>query len=1765
MGKMAFRRTLSFLLAAIILIGMLPVTAHALAVTLQQDGDGNYYLNMSASGSDTLDLTDKAPGFTFSIYDDGGSGEVYSNGCNATLLITAPEGCILKIAGSGQTEGGYDYLYIYDGDSTVPLGSESYCGSFTVDEMYSSSDQLKVKFYSDGSYTYGGFALNVTVIDRDLLAAVSYSYAGSAISSMLNKGTQITLPVFADLFTAPEGSTFLGWRCGETLYGEGDAFTLNSDAAFVAIVEEPPVVLGDDTEGWYAIMPKSGIVTADLSDRTDGFVLHVYDDGGAGANYSDNCSGYMRIVAPERYVLKVSGSGRSESATYDYLIVYDGDTANVLGADKYAGRPFTVPELTTSGNVLKLYFRTDSSSTYEGFDLTVTLVDYSNYSRVSYSYGASVNTFMIRNGETEQLKTFASMFALPERYHFTCWQSGGTDYLEGDSYTVNGDVTFTALVEEDPVIFEDGEGGYYAKLPKTGTITADLSDWNAGDTLKVYDNGGKDAPYSYTCDGYLRIEAPAGYILSVAGSYSTYAGYDWIYLYDGDTSSQLGPKFEGSYKTMYDYYTTDNVLIVYLHSHYGDSHNGCDLTVTVVDPTDLVTVSFDAGEGSGAMTPMGALTGAQIVLPECGFTLPNKTYFDYYTDGVNTYNAGSVYTVTGNATLTAVYIEKIIATYQIGEQTATAEHRKGSSLDLPYFTEYFTLPYRTEFYRWTSGGNEYYERQSYTFNEDVTFTAMLNPLPIIIEKDDGSYYATLPKNEDVEVDMSTGYSNGFAFSLYDNGNENGYYAYNCDGSLTFEAPAGYVFLISGSIGTEQNFDILYIYDSDLTTLLGGQSYSGSGVTIGPLISSSNTVKVRFVSDSIGTDTGFALNIRIVDLTTLITVSFDAGEGSGTMDALTQIAGEAFTLPDYSFTAPSGKIFNGYSDGTNTYWPGTVTFNENKTLTAQWVEATGITYSYNNNDQAIRYAKGSTVTLPEFTSLFTLPSGMHFVGWQEKFSGDLYHEGDSYVANDPTVMTAVLEILYDDGNGGYYALTPVNNPNDNLTLDLSDKSSGFSFTLYDDGGTDGNYRDSNDAVLIVKAPENMVITVSGSGQTESNYDYLRFYDGESATGSDILGDSKITGNFSIDDDDPLTSTGNYMRIYFHSDSSYNYAGYALTVTVMAQNQVTYEFDGETRSVAVQKDSTIYLTYFGLLFTSETKEFLYWQNGDDTYAAGDEYFVDGDVTFTAVTRLKPTVILDGNGATVLASIGGDGVATTLGPIPYYTGSTEPLPHAIIAFDAPDGKYFGGWECGGEVYAPGDEFTITEDVTFTAIWRDATAWELLNDSLQTSGSIALTEDVSAVIGSLPLTVPAGVTATLDLNGYTLDGAKAAWSDGDMILVYGDLTLTDSAAGGAFTGGGVTVYTGGVFTADDFVAAMFAATVTQRYRANDDDYNYENYTYSVSWYPTLAGALDAASVRPDYEDSLTLPEGMTFRWYLMPKVTLLQDVTVAEGETLEIDTDEGIDLDLNGRTFDVQGTFTGGTYFWRYNDGDLEEVFNPTDVSIDSTTPGVFRSSGTIGVNLQPWTGDTYYFTDGTVNGFIGADGGTFHISGGHFTDTVMFNNGNEEADLEIDLSGDAEFDRLEHMIYANEDGSAIHMTINDNVRIGTMVFEIMGDGVVNYPVLTINGGYFTVDPRTWINTDGAGEGAVQILTEPEEYSGQSDWAADGAVYNWRVPAFEVLPGDVDGDGVINSKDNRALKQYLAGILEDDDIVMANADVNSDGDVSAKDIRALKLLLVS
>ncbi len=75
----------------------------------------------------------------------------------------------------------------------------------------------------------------------------------------------------------------------------------------------------------------------------------------------------------------------------------------------------------------------------------------------------------------------------------------------------------------------------------------------------------------------------------------------------------------------------------------------------------------------------------------------------------------------------------------------------------------------------------------------------------------------------------------------------------------------------------------------------------------------------------------------------------------------------------------------------------------------------------------------------------------------------------------------------------------------------------------------------------------------------------------------------------------------------------------------------------------------------------------------------------------------------------------------------------------------------------------------------------WDALSAALEKGGEVKLSADVTAPAErDRILEVPEGVTASLDLNGFTLDGGTPGEED-CVILVRGSFTLKDSSAGGA------------------------------------------------------------------------------------------------------------------------------------------------------------------------------------------------------------------------------------------------------------------------------------------------------------------------------------------------------------------------------------------------
>ena len=100
------------------------------------------------------------------------------------------------------------------------------------------------------------------------------------------------------------------------------------------------------------------------------------------------------------------------------------------------------------------------------------------------------------------------------------------------------------------------------------------------------------------------------------------------------------------------------------------------------------------------------------------------------------------------------------------------------------------------------------------------------------------------------------------------------------------------------------------------------------------------------------------------------------------------------------------------------------------------------------------------------------------------------------------------------------------------------------TIYDDGGPSGNYSSSCNSTLTINPIDAFhLVAIEGTVYTESCCDYLAIYDGPTATGTPIGEYTSGTIPQTISSTGPLT-------LYFYSDGSLQYDGFALTVSCIS---------------------------------------------------------------------------------------------------------------------------------------------------------------------------------------------------------------------------------------------------------------------------------------------------------------------------------------------------------------------------------------------------------------------------------------------------------------------------------------------------------------------------------------------------------------------------------------------------------------------------------------
>jgi len=607
-----------------------------------------WFVNIPKTGENKLTLTDASIIF-FKVYDNGGGPQnPYDNDCDGSLVLTAPEGCVLRLSGTIVTEKGCDYLTVYDGnakdDKKVLLNkvsSDASGAETTIDAVTSTGQSMTLYFHSDNLVQYFGLNLTVTVVNlsEKFTITVNNPEAGGTIEASVG-GTVAAQAAMTDVVTLT-ATPASGYLLSSVSVLDANSnpvavdFNFSTNIATFTMPRSAVTVTPTFTDTWTAEggffinMPKAGDKLITIPTGMQSF--KIYDDGGATGNYSYNCDGTLTLTAPEGYVLQLSGSIRTEN-TRDNLTVYDGsdNSGTVLIDALYSNSNNSeraIPTVNSTGQSLTLYFYSDGSDSFAGLDLTATLVSTSTDYDITLSNpiaGGSVSASIGENIATQaKINDVITLTATPESNYLL----SNISVVDANSNPVavkcdgsfDNTATFSmplSAVTVTPTFTDTwtAEGGLYVNMPKTGdkSITIPMG----VQSFKVYDDGGAGERYSDNCNSTLTLTAPEGYALRLSGQASIQKSFwetDYLSVYDGSTKddnklliNKMCNVYDGGTPfTIPTVNSTGQSMTIYFYSDDFTTYSGLNLTVSVIphvaladnaDNSSLIATAATSGE-----------------------------------------------------------------------------------------------------------------------------------------------------------------------------------------------------------------------------------------------------------------------------------------------------------------------------------------------------------------------------------------------------------------------------------------------------------------------------------------------------------------------------------------------------------------------------------------------------------------------------------------------------------------------------------------------------------------------------------------------------------------------------------------------------------------------------------------------------------------------------------------------------------------------------------------------------------------------------------------------------------------------------------------------------------------------------------------------------------------------------------------------------------------------------------------------------------------
>ena len=459
-------------------------------------------------------------------------------------------------------------------------------------------------------------------------------------------------------------------------------------------------------------------------------------------------------------------AGLEVTATYSDNSTKDVTNSVVIGA---------VDTSTSGKKTVQITYTENSKTVFASFSITV------NAPKVYYSisFDANGGTGTMNPLQVEKGKKFTlpgCEFTAPSNKSFKAWKIGYSEYAVGSEIMATGNMTITAVWQEDGVapiqtytVSFDANGG-------SGTMANQTV--NAGDTFTL-PACSFTGPNNYTFKAWLvgteTTERAVGYQFTVNSNVTVGAvwqdntpvtQYTMTFDKNGGSGSMSSitvnagtsivlPEctFTAPTGKIFDGWAINNVKFN-VGVSYSMNANVTAKAQWANDPNAEYTVTFDKNGGTGSMDSMTVKNGTKITLPSNGFTAPANKQFKNWLIGSTTYNVGATYTVTGNVTIKAnwEYIKRTI-TFNAngGSGTMSAvQVNSGSNYTLPSCS--FTAPTNKKFKAWEINSTEYAAGDSVTVTSDITVKALWKDKPANAEWTLMFYVCG--------ADLESGYKNG---------------------------------------------------------------------------------------------------------------------------------------------------------------------------------------------------------------------------------------------------------------------------------------------------------------------------------------------------------------------------------------------------------------------------------------------------------------------------------------------------------------------------------------------------------------------------------------------------------------------------------------------------------------------------------------------------------------------------------------------------------------------------------------------------------------------------------------------------------------------------------------------------------------------------------------------------------------------------------------------------------------------------------------------